>query len=62
MQYSGVSLDSFVKKITFQELSAEGLRGLGPTVEVMAEAEELRAHKLAVSLRLSDLEPRMNTD
>jgi histidinol dehydrogenase len=47
-----VSLDSFVKQITFQELSAEGLRNLGPSVEIMAEAEELRAHKLAVSLRL----------
>ena len=55
MQYSGVSLDSFVRKITFQELTAEGLRRLGPTVEVMAEAEELLAHKNAVSLRLQDL-------
>lgn len=53
--YSGVSLDSFVKKITFQELTADGLRALGPTVEVMAEAEELRAHANAVSLRLADL-------
>ena len=55
MQYSGVSLDSFVRKITFQELTAEGLRNLGPTVEVMAEAEELMAHKHAVTLRLADL-------
>ena len=55
MQYSGVSLDSFVRKITFQELTAEGLRNLGPTVEVMAEAEELLAHKHAVTLRLADL-------
>lgn len=54
--YSGVSLDSFVKKITFQELTAEGLRTLGPTVEVMAAAEELDAHKNAVSLRLASLE------
>lgn len=54
-QYSGVSLDSFVKQITFQELSAEGLRNLGPTVETMAAAEELEAHRLAVSLRLKDL-------
>jgi len=53
--YSGVSLDSFVTKITFQELTEDGLRALGPTVEVMAEAEELMAHKLAVSLRLADL-------
>jgi histidinol dehydrogenase len=53
--YSGVSLDSFVKKITFQELTADGLRTLGPTVEVMAAAEELEAHKNAVSLRLASL-------
>ncbi|MTB53713.1 histidinol dehydrogenase [Lewinella sp. W8] len=53
--YSGVSLDSFVKKITFQELTADGLRTLGPTVEVMAAAEELDAHKNAVSLRLASL-------
>ncbi|WP_116108033.1 histidinol dehydrogenase [Lewinella sp. IMCC34191] len=54
-QYSGVSLDSFVKKITFQELSPEGLRNIGPTVECMAEAEQLHAHRNAVSLRLNDL-------
>jgi histidinol dehydrogenase len=53
--YSGVSLDSFVKKITFQELTEEGLRKLGPAVEIMAEAEELRGHALAVSVRLVDL-------
>ena len=50
--YSGVSLDSFVKKITFQHLSREGLEKLGPAVEEMAAAEELEAHKLAVSIRL----------
>ena len=49
--YSGVSLDSFVKKITFQRLSAAGLQALAPTVEVMAEAEGLRAHAQAVALR-----------
>ncbi|WP_116128178.1 histidinol dehydrogenase [Lewinella sp. IMCC34183] len=54
-QYSGVSLDSFVKKITFQELTPDGLRNLGPTVEVLAEAEQLRAHRNAVSLRIADL-------
>lgn len=54
--YSGVSLDAFVKKITFQELTEEGLRGLGPEVIVMAEAEELRGHAEAVRLRLGDLE------
>jgi histidinol dehydrogenase len=50
--YSGVSLDSFVKKITFQHLSKEGLRNLGKTIELMAEAEGLFAHKNAVSIRL----------
>lgn len=50
--YSGVSLDSFVKKITFQHLSRQGLEKLGPAVEEMAAAEELEAHKLAVSVRL----------
>ncbi|MEM9836492.1 MAG: histidinol dehydrogenase [Bacteroidota bacterium] len=54
-QYSGVSLDSFVKKITFQELSAEGLRNLGPSVMTMAAAEELEAHRLAVELRLNKM-------
>jgi histidinol dehydrogenase len=50
--YSGVSLDSFVKKITFQEISQEGLEKLGPAIELMAEAELLFAHKNAVTLRL----------
>lgn len=50
--YSGVSLDSFVKKITFQNLSKEGLQNLGKTIELMAEAEGLFAHKNAVSIRL----------
>ncbi|MGE8512987.1 MAG: histidinol dehydrogenase [Chryseobacterium culicis] len=50
--YSGVSLDSFVKKITFQHLSKEGLQNLGKTIELMAEAEGLFAHKNAVSIRL----------
>ncbi len=53
--YSGVSLDSFVKKITFQKLTKEGLKNLGPAVEEMAVAEELIAHKNAVSLRLAAL-------
>ncbi|MDF7817605.1 histidinol dehydrogenase [Runella sp. MFBS21] len=53
--YSGVSLDSFVKKITVQHITPEGLKALGPTVEAMAEAESLQAHKRAVSLRLSSL-------
>jgi histidinol dehydrogenase len=53
--YSGVSLDSFVKKITFQEISAEGIANIGQTVEIMAAAEKLDAHKNAVSVRLKDL-------
>jgi histidinol dehydrogenase len=54
--YSGVSLDSFVKKITYQKLSKEGLKNIGRTVELMAEAEELIAHKRAVSIRLSKID------
>jgi len=53
--YSGVSLDSFVKKITVQNITPEGLQVLGPVVEAMAEAESLEAHKRAVSLRLAAL-------
>jgi len=50
--FSGVSLDSFVKKITFQKISREGLQQLGGTIEIMAENEELFAHKNAVSIRI----------
>lgn len=50
--YSGVSLDSFLKKITFQKLTKTGIENIGPTIEIMAEAEGLIAHKNAVSLRL----------
>lgn len=50
--YSGVSLDSFVKKITFQNLSKQGLENIGNTIELMAEAEGLDAHKNAVTIRL----------
>lgn len=53
--YSGVSLDSFVKKITYQKITEEGIRNLGPTVEIMAENELLQAHKNAVSIRLDYL-------
>lgn len=53
--FSGVSLDSFVKKITFQKLSAGGIENLGRTVELMAEAEGLQAHKNAISVRLESL-------
>ena len=52
--YSGVSLDSFVTKITFQELTKEGIQNIGPAIELMAEAEQLFAHKNAVTLRLKD--------
>ncbi|WP_234734256.1 histidinol dehydrogenase [Tellurirhabdus bombi] len=54
--YSGVSLDSFVKKITVQQITEEGIRLIGPTIEIMAEAESLDAHKHAVTLRLKSLE------
>lgn len=50
--YSGVSLDSFIRKITFQELTAEGIRSIGRTVEIMAENEQLDAHKNAMTVRL----------
>jgi histidinol dehydrogenase len=49
--YSGVSVDSFVKKITFQQITPEGLKNIGPTIEILAEMEGLHAHKNAVSLR-----------
>ena len=57
--FSGVSLDSFVKKITFQKLTAEGILNLGNTVEVMAKAEQLDAHKRAVSVRLEQLKGKL---
>ena len=53
--YSGVSVDSFSKRITFQELTADGIRNIGQTVEVMAEAEQLHGHKQAVRVRLDQL-------
>jgi histidinol dehydrogenase len=53
--YSGVSLDSFIKKITFQKINAQGIQNIGPAIEVMAEAEDLIAHKKAVSIRLKQL-------
>lgn len=53
--YSGVSLDSFIKKITFQNITESGIKNLGKTIELMAEAEELVAHKNAVSIRLKYL-------
>ena len=53
--YSGVNLDSFLKNMTFQKISKEGLLNIGETIELMAEAEGLHAHKNAVSIRLKDL-------
>ena len=55
-QYSGVNLDSFLKSMTFQKISAKGIQNLGRTIELMAEAEGLFAHKNAVTLRLKELE------
>ncbi|TBW29311.1 histidinol dehydrogenase [Gramella sp. KN1008] len=55
-QYSGVNLDSFMKTITFQKITEDGIRKIGPSIELLAEAEGLQAHKNAVSLRLKDLE------
>ncbi len=51
--YSGVNLDSFRKKITYQEITPEGLRNIGPAIEIMAEAESLMAHKNAVTIRMN---------
>jgi histidinol dehydrogenase len=53
--YSGVNVDAYIKKISFQEITAKGIQGLGPTIEIMAETEGLQAHKNAVSLRLNAL-------
>lgn len=54
-QYSGVNLDSFMKQITYQKVTEEGIRNIGPAIELMAEAEGLQAHKNAVTLRLKSL-------
>jgi len=53
--YSGVNLDSFTKSITFQEISKEGIKTIGKSIELMAASEGLEAHKNAVSIRLKDL-------
>ena len=54
-QYSGVNLDSFMKSMTFQKISSKGILEIGKTIELMAEAEGLQAHKNAVTLRLESL-------
>ena len=53
--YSGVSLDSFIRKITFQEITPEGIRNIGPAVALMAQHEQLDAHKRAMTLRMESL-------
>ena len=53
--YSGVSMDSFIRKITFQEITAKGISMIGPAIEVMAANEELNAHKNAVTVRLKTI-------
>lgn len=53
--YSGVSLDSFIRKITFQEITREGIQNIGPAIEVMAANEHLDAHKNAVTVRLNSI-------
>ncbi len=54
-QYSGVNLDSFMKSMTFQKISEEGIQNIGKAIEIMAEVEGLQAHKNAVTLRLESL-------
>ncbi|MBT8282987.1 MAG: histidinol dehydrogenase [Muriicola sp.] len=61
-QYSGVNLDSFLKSITFQKISEKGLLDLGETIEILAEAEGLQAHKNAVTLRLARIQNSINAD
>ena len=53
--YSGVNLDSFIKKITFQEITAEGIKNLGGTIQIMAGNEQLDAHRNAVTIRLNTI-------
>jgi histidinol dehydrogenase len=57
--YGGVCLDSFIRKVTFQEVTPKGLRNIGPAIEVMAANEELDAHRLAVTRRMESLEFRV---
>ena len=55
-QYSGVNLDSFLKSITFQKITKDGIRDIGPHVELLADAEGLDAHKMSVTLRLKEIQ------
>ncbi|MEL7833873.1 histidinol dehydrogenase [Fodinibius sp. Rm-B-1B1-1] len=59
--FSGVSVDSFLKQITMQQITKEGLQNVGPTVEKLAQLEHLQAHKNAVSIRLNDINSESNT-
>lgn len=61
-QYSGVNLDSFLKTISFQKISEEGIQKIGPAIELMAEAEGLDAHKRAVTFRLNELKNGRSND
>ncbi len=61
-QYSGVNLDSFLKSITYQKISETGLQNIGKSVEILAEAEGLQAHKNAVSLRLESLKNNQDAE
>jgi len=60
--YSGVSVDSFIKKITFQSISDKGLQEIGPAIQQMAAAEGMDAHKNAVSLRLAEIRKESEND
>ena len=53
--YSGVSLDSFIRKITFQEICSDGMKAIGPAIETMSANEQLDAHKNAVTVRLRNI-------
>ena len=55
-QYSGVNLDSFLKSITFQKITKDGIKNIGPHVELLADAEGLDAHKMSVTLRLKEIQ------
>ncbi len=58
--YSGVSVDSFIKKISFQQITAEGLSGIGETLMEMARAEGLQAHAAAVEIRLKQIKNKVH--
>ena len=61
-QYSGVNLNSFMKSMSFQKITEEGIKGIGPAIELMAEAEGLQAHRNSVSVRLQELKRIINSD